>query len=112
MGRNWPCRSPGDKGTLGLQGQGSDFGLDMVSKGHSQAGPYRNLPGRLSRQRRESCVTHVSFNHPAQVPSHVHKDSSIPQSAFSVLRPSLHLLFPGSQIYSVGQGTELLSTYQ
>lgn len=64
MGRNWPCRSPGDKGTLGLQGQGSDFGLDMVSKGHSQAGPYRNLPGRLSRQRRESCVTSPSITQP------------------------------------------------
>lgn len=64
MGRNWPCRSPGDKGTLGLQGQGSDFGLDMVSKGHSQAGPYKNLPGRLSRQRRESCVTSPSITQP------------------------------------------------
>lgn len=51
MGRNWPCRSPGDKGILGLQGQGSDCGLDMVSRGHSQAVPYRTLLGRLRRQR-------------------------------------------------------------
>lgn len=73
MGQNWPCRSPGDKGILGLQGQGSDCGLDMVSRGHSQAVPYRTLPGRLRRQRGESDGCHIYFNHPAQVSSHVHR---------------------------------------
>lgn len=64
VGRNRLCRSPGDKGILGLQGQGSGCGLDIASRGHSQAGPYRTLPGRLRRQRGESGVTSTSITQP------------------------------------------------
>lgn len=64
MGPNWPCRSPGDMGKLGLQGQGSGCGLDMESRGHSQPGPYKNPQGRLKRQRGEQSVLFTSSTHP------------------------------------------------